>query len=174
MWAAQHLSFEKPMRWLTSGGAGTMGYGLPAAIGAQVAHPDKTVVCVTGDASILMNIQELSTAVQHRTPVKVVLSNNGYMGMVRQWQELIHGGRYSHIYTAALPDFVAVARGFGWRARRVTQRSELDAALAECLASDHPYFLDVAVAAQENCFPMIPAGCGHQQVMLGKDRVYAQ
>ncbi|WP_457446077.1 biosynthetic-type acetolactate synthase large subunit [Roseateles sp. P5_E4] len=174
MWAAQHLSFEKPMRWLTSGGAGTMGYGLPAAIGAQVAHPDKTVVCVSGDASILMNIQELSTAVQHRTPVKVVLSNNGYMGMVRQWQELIHGGRYSHSYTAALPDFVAVARGFGWRARRVTQRSELDAALAECLASDQPYFLDVAVVAQENCFPMIPAGCGHQQVMLGKDRVYAQ
>jgi len=172
MWAAQHLRFERPYRWLTSGGAGTMGYGLPAAIGAQIAHPDKTVVCVSGDASILMNIQELSTAVQHRTPVKVVLSNNGYMGMVRQWQELIHGGRYSHSYTEALPDFVAVARGFGWQARRVDRRDELDAALAECLASDGPYFLDVHVSAEENCFPMIPAGHGHHELLLGKDRPY--
>ncbi len=170
MWAAQYLKFEQPMRWLTSGGAGTMGYGLPAAIGAQVAHPDKTVVCVSGDASILMNIQELSTAMQHRTPVKVVLSNNGYMGMVRQWQELIHGGRYSHSYTEALPDFVAVARGFGWQARTVSRRDELEAALAECLASEGPFFLDVHVAAEENCFPMIPAGAGHHEVMLASDR----
>ena len=170
MWAAQYLQFEKPMRWLTSGGAGTMGYGLPAAIGAQIAHPEKTVVCVSGDASILMNIQELSTAMQHRTPVKVILSNNGYMGMVRQWQELIHGGRYSHSYTEALPDFVAVARGFGWQARSVSRRDELDAAIAECLASDGPYFLDVHVAAEENCFPMIPAGAGHHEVMLASDR----
>ncbi len=170
MWAAQYLQFEKPMRWLTSGGAGTMGYGLPAAIGAQIAHPDKTVVCVSGDASILMNIQELSTAMQHRTPVKVILSNNGYMGMVRQWQELIHGGRYSHSYTEALPDFVAVAKGFGWQARIVNRRDELDAAIAECLASDGPYFLDVHVAAEENCFPMIPAGAGHHEVMLASDR----
>ncbi len=170
MWAAQYLKFEQPMRWLTSGGAGTMGYGLPAAIGAQVANPEKTVVCVSGDASILMNIQELSTAMQHRTPVKVILSNNGYMGMVRQWQELIHGGRYSHSYTEALPDFVAVARGFGWQARSVSRRDELDAAIAECLASDGPYFLDVHVAAEENCFPMIPAGAGHHEVMLASDR----
>ncbi len=170
MWSAQYLKFERPMRWLTSGGAGTMGYGLPAAIGAQIAHPDKTVVCVSGDASILMNIQELSTAMQHRTPVKVILSNNGYMGMVRQWQELIHGGRYSHSYTEALPDFVAVARGFGWQARTVSRRDELDAAIAECLASDGPYFLDVHVAAEENCFPMIPAGAGHHEVMLASDR----
>ncbi|WP_084688615.1 biosynthetic-type acetolactate synthase large subunit [Paraburkholderia oxyphila] len=170
MWAAQYLKFEEPMRWLTSGGAGTMGYGLPAAIGAQIAHPDKTVVCVSGDASILMNIQELSTAMQHRTPVKVVLSNNGYMGMVRQWQELIHGGRYSHSYTEAVPDFVAVARGFGWQARTVKRRDELDAAIAECLASTGPYFLDVHVTAEENCFPMIPAGAGHHEVMLGSDR----
>jgi acetolactate synthase-1/2/3 large subunit len=168
MWAAQYIDFEAPMRWLTSGGAGTMGYGLPAAIGAQIAHPDKTVVCVSGDASILMNIQELSTAMQHRTPVKVILSNNGFMGMVRQWQELIHGGRYSHSYTEALPDFVAVARGFGWQARSVERREELDAAIAECLASEGPYFLDVHVRAEENCFPMIPAGAGHQEVMLGK------
>ncbi len=167
MWAAQHLKFEKPMRWLTSGGAGTMGYGLPAAIGAQIAHPDKTVVCVTGDASILMNIQELSTAMQHRTPVKVILSNNGYMGMVRQWQELIHGGRYSHSYTEALPDFVAVARGFGWQARTVSRREDLDAAIAECLASPGPFFLDVHVSAEANCFPMIPAGAGHHEVNLG-------
>ncbi len=168
MWAAQYIAFDEPMRWLTSGGAGTMGYGLPAAIGAQIAHPDKTVVCVSGDASILMNIQELSTAMQHRTPVKVILSNNGYMGMVRQWQELIHGGRYSHSYTEALPDFVAVARGFGWQARTVSRREELDDAIAECLASEGPYFLDVHVKAEENCFPMIPAGAGHQEVMLAR------
>lgn len=170
MWSAQYLKFEQPMRWLTSGGAGTMGYGLPAAIGAQIAHPDKTVVCVSGDASILMNIQELSTAVQHRVPVKVVLCNNGYMGMVRQWQELVHGGRYSHSYNEALPDFVAVARGFGWQARSVERREELDEALAECLASDRPYFLDVRVRAEENCFPMVPAGAGHHEVILASDQ----
>ena len=166
MWAAQHLAFEAPRRWLTSGGAGTMGFGLPAAIGAQVAHPDRLVVCVSGDASIQMNIQELATAVQHRTPVKVVLSNNGFMGMVRQWQQLNHGGRYSHSYTDALPDFTMVARGFGWQARRVDRRDELDDALRECLDSDGPFFLDVRVAAEENCLPMIPAGCGHDQMLL--------
>lgn len=173
MWAAQHLAFDAPGRWLTSGGAGTMGYGLPAAIGAQVAHPGRLVVCVSGDASILMNIQELSTAVQHRAPVKVVLCNNGYMGMVRQWQELVHGGRYSHSYTEALPDFVAVARGFGWQAERVKERAGLDAALQRCLNSDAPYFLDVRVVAEENCFPMVPAGSAHNQVLLAKNRPYA-
>ena len=173
MWAAQHLRFEQPGRWLTSGGAGTMGYGLPAAIGAQVAHPEKRVVCVSGDASILMNIQELATAVQHRLPVKVVLSNNGYMGMVRQWQELHHGGRYSHSYTEALPDFVALARAFGWQARTVERREELDAALAECLASSGPYFLDVRVHGEENCFPMMAPGAGHHQITLAKGKVYA-
>jgi acetolactate synthase I/II/III large subunit len=168
MWAAQHLAFERPRRWLTSGGAGTMGYGLPAAIGAQVAHPGRLVVCVSGDASILMNLQEMATARQHRAGVKVVLCNNGHMGMVRQWQELHHGERYSHSYNACMPDFVAVAKGFGWEARRVERREDLDAALAECLASEGPYFLDVAVAPAENCFPMIPAGKGHQEVMLGR------
>jgi len=174
MWAAQHLGFDAPRRWLTSGGAGTMGYGLPAAIGAQIAHPGRLVVCVSGDASVQMNIQELSTALQHRTPVKLVLVNNGYMGMVRQWQELVHDGRYSHSYTEALPDFVAVARGFGWQARRVERREELEEALRECLDAPGPFFLDVVVAAEENCFPMIPAGCGHQQVMLGRGRVWSE
>ena len=170
MWAAQYLAPAAPGRWLSSGGAGTMGFGLPAAIGAQVAHPETLVVCVSGDASVLMNIQELSTAVQHRTPVKLVLSNNGYMGMVRQWQQLIHGNRLSHSYTEALPDFVALARAFGWQARRVSERAELDEALAECLASGGPFFLDVAVAAQENCFPMIPAGAAHHEIWLGEGR----
>ncbi|VWX56238.1 Acetolactate synthase large subunit [Burkholderiales bacterium 8X] len=172
MWAAQYLRFEQPGRWLTSGGAGTMGYGLPAAIGAQVAHPGRCVVCVSGDASVLMNIQELSTAIQHRTPVKLVLSNNGYMGMVRQWQELNHGNRLSHSWNEALPDFVALAKAFGWGARRVVRPAELDAALAECLAYDRPFFLDVQVVAEENCFPMMPSGHGHHRVMLSKDRWY--
>jgi acetolactate synthase-1/2/3 large subunit len=173
MWAAQYLPFERPRRWLTSGGAGTMGYGLPAAIGAQVAHPDGLVVCVSGDASVMMNIQEMSTAVQHRCPVKLVLSNNGCMGMVRQWQELHHGGRYSHSYPEALPDFVALARAFGWQGRRVSHVAELDAALDECLAAPGPYLLDVVVAQAENCFPMIPAGRGHHEIMLAKDRWFA-
>jgi acetolactate synthase-1/2/3 large subunit len=173
MWAAQYLAFERPRRWLTSGGAGTMGYGLPAAIGAQVAHPAATVVCVSGDASILMNLQELSTAVQHDAAVKVVLVNNGGMGMVRQWQALVHGGRYSHSRIEALPDFVAVARGFGWQARRVERRADLDAGLAECLASPGPFFLDV-VCAEEGCFPMIPAGRGHHELLLGPDRPYVE
>jgi acetolactate synthase-1/2/3 large subunit len=172
MWAAQYLPFEAPRRWLTSGGAGTMGYGLPAAIGAQIAHPDKLVVCVSGDASILMNIQELATAAQHRCPVKVVLSNNGCMGMVRQWQELHHGARYSHSYSEALPDFVALARAFGWQARRVDRADELDAALRECLLSAGPFLLDVVVEQAENCFPMIPAGRGHHEIMLSKARWY--
>ncbi len=174
MWAAQYLRFDTPRRWLTSGGAGTMGYGLPAAIGAQLAHPDRLVVCVSGDASVLMNIQELATAVQHRCPVKLILSNNGYMGMVRQWQQLQHGGRYSHSYTEALPDFVALAKAFGWSAARVTDPAELDTALDTCLSSPGPYLLDVGVAAQQNCFPMMPAGRGHQEIMLAEDRWYRE
>lgn len=166
MWAAQHLRIESPRSWLTSGGAGTMGYGLPAAIGAQVGHPGRTVVCVSGDASVLMNIQELSTAVQHGTPVKLVLSNNGYMGMVRQWQQLNHGNRLSHSWTAALPDFVALAKAFGWGAASVSDPAGLPAALETCLAHDGPFFLDVRVAQQENCYPMVPSGAGHHEVML--------
>jgi acetolactate synthase-1/2/3 large subunit len=174
MWAAQHLRFERPRRWLTSGGAGTMGYGLPAAIGAQIAHPEDLVVCVSGDASILMNIQELATATQHRTPVKVVLCNNGHMGMVRQWQQLNHGNRLSHSWNEALPDFVALANAFGWGARRVTDPAELSEALLECLDSSGPFFLDVQVATQENCFPMIPPGQGHHRMLLGNDRWYRE
>ncbi|BAO71470.1 biosynthetic-type acetolactate synthase large subunit [Bordetella bronchiseptica] len=174
MWAAQYLRFDRPNRWLTSGGAGTMGYGVPAAIGAQIAHPGKTVVCVSGDASVLMNIQELSTAMQHDVPVKIVLCNNGYMGMVRQWQELIHGGRYSHSYNASLPDFVALARAFDWGAARVERPQDLDAALAACLEHPGPYFLDVAVAEQENCFPMMPAGHGHHRMMLAEGQWYEE
>ena len=174
MWAAQHLGIESPRRWLSSGGAGTMGYGLPAAIGAQIAHPEALVVCVSGDASVLMNIQELSTAVQHGAPVKLILSNNGYMGMVRQWQQLIHGGRLSHSYTEALPDFVALAQAFGWQSRRVTRRAELDEALAHCLDTPGPQLLDVAVVAQENCFPMVPAGAGHHEVWLAEGQPYVE
>jgi len=172
MWAAQYMRFNAPNRWLTSGGAGTMGYGVPAALGAQVAHADRTVVCISGDASVLMNIQELSTAMQHELPVKVVLCNNGYMGMVRQWQELIHGGRYSHSYNESLPDFVALAKAFGWGAARVSDPARLDDALAECLAYPGPYFLDVCVSAETNCFPMMPAGVGHHRIMLDEDTWY--
>ena len=174
MWAAQYLRFERPGHWLTSGGAGTMGYGLPAAIGAQIAHPDALVVCVSGDASVLMNIQELSTAMQHRTPVKLVLCNNGYMGMVRQWQEMNHGNRLSHSWMEALPDFVALAKAFGWGAMRVADPAELPAAIDACMACDGPFFLDVQVAALENCFPMMPSGQGHHRVMLSKDRWYEE
>jgi acetolactate synthase-1/2/3 large subunit len=172
MWAAQYLSFERPYRWLTSGGAGTMGYGLPAAIGAQIANPEKLVLCVSGDASIMMNIQELSTAIQHRTAIKVILCNNGNMGMVRQWQELSYDGRYSHSIDETPPDFVALARAFGWKARRVAQRDVLADAINECISTDGPFFLDVHVDANENCFPMIPTGHGHHEVLLSKGNVY--
>lgn len=174
MWAAQHLRMQAPGGWLTSGGAGTMGYGLPAAIGAQVAHPAALVACVSGDASVLMNIQELSTAIQHRAPVKLIICNNGRMGMVRQWQELIHGGRLSHSYTEALPDFPALARAFGWQGRRVDRLADLDAALADCLDGDGPCLLDVAVMAEENCFPMVPAGAGQHEVWLAAGQPYRE
>lgn len=174
MWAAQYLQFKRPNRWLTSGGAGTMGYGMPAAIGAQIANPESLVLCITGDASILMNIQEMATAMQHKVPVKVILCNNLHMGMVRQWQELIHSERYSHSYNACMPDFVALAKAFGWQAATVSNPADLEQALQTCLTSEGPYFLDVRVQAQENCFPMMPAGYGHQQVMLSEDNWYVE
>ncbi len=174
MWAAQYLQPESPRSWLTSGGAGTMGFGLPAAIGAQVACPDRLVVCVSGDASILMNIQELSTATQHGTPIKVVLCNNGYMGMVRQWQQLNHGNRLSHSWNQALPDFVALAHAFGWGAARVDAPSELDGAIEHGLRHAGPFLLDARVAATENCFPMFRSGGSHHHILLADGQLYRE
>jgi acetolactate synthase I/II/III large subunit len=169
MWAAQFLKFDRPNHWLTSGGLGTMGYGLPAAIGAQVAHPQALVIDVAGEASILMNIQELSTAAQYRLPVKIFILNNQYMGMVRQWQELLHGGRYSESYTAALPDFVKLADAFGAKGRRVEDPAQLDDAILWMLEVPSAVILDVAVDPAENCFPMIPSGAAHNEMLLGPE-----
>ena len=167
MWAAQFFKFEKPYHWMTSGGLGTMGYGLPAAVGVQVAHPDALVIDVAGEASILMNIQEMSTIAQYRLPVKAFILNNQYMGMVRQWQELLHGGRYSESYTAALPDFVRLAGAFGAKGRRVTEPAELDDAIRYMIDTPGAVVLDVAVDELENCFPMIPSGAAHNEMLLG-------
>jgi acetolactate synthase I/II/III large subunit len=169
MWAAQFFKFDAPNHWMTSGGLGTMGYGLPAAIGVQIAHPEALVVDIAGEASILMNIQEMSTAAQYRLPVKVFILNNQYMGMVRQWQELLHGGRYSESYTAALPDFVKLAEAFGALGLRVERPAEIDAAIGEMLAADRAVILDVAVDPAENCFPMIPSGAAHNEMLLGPE-----
>jgi acetolactate synthase-1/2/3 large subunit len=166
MWAAQFLPFDQPNRWMTSGGLGTMGYGLPAAVGVQMAHPQATVIDVAGEASILMNIQEMSTAVQYRLPVKIFILNNKWMGMVRQWQELLHGGRFSESYTAALPDFVKLAEAFGGTGLRATTVDELDKAIADMLDTPGPVILDVAVDETEMCFPMIPGGAAHNEIML--------
>ena len=167
MWAAQFLPFEKPNRWMTSGGLGTMGYGLPAAIGVQIAHPGAPVVCVSGEASLMMCIQELSTAVQHRAPVKVFLLNNRYMGMVRQWQELLHGGRYAESYMDSLPDFVRLAESFGVTGLRATEPGELDEVIEKMMADPGPVIADIQVDPDENCFPMIPAGSAHYDMLLG-------
>ncbi|MCR9255627.1 MAG: acetolactate synthase 3 large subunit [Alphaproteobacteria bacterium] len=169
MWAAQHFHFEKPNRWMTSGGLGTMGYGLPAAIGVQMAHRDALVIDIAGEASILMNIQEMSTAVQYRLPVKVFILNNQWMGMVRQWQELIHGGRYSESYTEALPDFVKLAEGFHGVGLRATNVNELDDVILKMIETDAPVIADICVDEKENCFPMIPSGAPHYQMLLGPD-----
>ena len=169
MWAAQFFKFDEPYHWMTSGGLGTMGYGLPAAIGVQIAHPEALVVDIAGEASILMNIQEMSTAAQYRLPVKVFILNNQYMGMVRQWQELLHGGRYSESYTAALPDFVKLAEAFGAVGLRVERPAEVDSAISEMLAVDRAVILDVAVDPAENCFPMIPSGAAHNEMLLGPE-----
>ncbi len=169
MWAAQFLKFDKPYHWMTSGGLGTMGYGLPAAVGVQVAHPDSLVIDVAGEASILMNIQEMSTIAQYRLPVKAFIINNQYMGMVRQWQELLHGGRYSESYTAALPDFVKLAEAFGAVGRRVVDPADLDDAIREMIETPRSVVLDVAVDEAENCFPMIPSGAAHNEMLLGPE-----
>jgi acetolactate synthase-1/2/3 large subunit len=167
MWAAQFLPFNKPNRWLTSGGLGTMGYGLPAAIGAQIANPGALCIDVAGEASIQMNIQEMSTALQYRLPVKVFILNNQWMGMVRQWQELLHGSRYSESYSEALPDFVKLADAFGGVGLRATKVSEVDDVIAEMIATPRPVIVDMCVDQKENCFPMIPGGKAHNEMLLG-------
>ena len=169
MWAAQFIKFEKPNHWLTSGGLGTMGYGLPAAIGVQIAHPEALVIDVAGEASIMMNIQEMSTAAQYRTPVKIFIMNNRWMGMVRQWQELLHGGRYSESYSDALPDFVKLADAFGWTGLRATKPAEMDDVIKKMIETPGPVIVDVAVDEKENCFPMIPSGAAHNEMLLGPD-----
>lgn len=169
MWAAQFFKFEEPNRWMTSGGLGTMGYGLPAAIGAQIAHPKSLVVDIAGDASILMNIQEMSTAVQYRLPVKVFILNNQYMGMVRQWQQLLHGNRLSESYTEALPDFVMLAEAYGGVGIRCDKPADLDDAIMEMIRTPKPVLFDCRVAALANCFPMIPSGKAHNEMLLGED-----
>ncbi|CAN5564200.1 acetolactate synthase 3 large subunit [soil metagenome] len=169
MWAAQFLKFEQPNRWMTSGGLGTMGYGFPAAVGVQIAHPDALVIDVAGEASILMNIQELSTVAQYRLPVKIFILNNQYMGMVRQWQELLHGGRYAESYMESLPDFVKLAEAFGARGLRCHEPDKLDDTIKEMIALKHPVIVDVIVDQKENCFPMIPSGAAHNEMLLGPD-----
>ncbi len=169
MWAAQHFKFERPNRWMTSGGLGTMGYGLPAAMGVQIAHPDALVIDIAGEASILMNIQEMGTLAQYRLPVKVFILNNQYMGMVRQWQELLHGGRYSESYSDALPDFVKLADAFHAVGMRATGVDDLDRVIREMIATDRPVIADICVDQKENCFPMIPSGAAHNEMILGPE-----
>ncbi|MGA8228259.1 MAG: acetolactate synthase 3 large subunit [Xanthobacteraceae bacterium] len=166
MWAAQFFKFEEPNHWMTSGGLGTMGYGLPAAIGVQRAHPNALVIDIAGEASILMNMQEMSTAVQHRLPVKIFIINNQYMGMVRQWQELLHGGRYSESYTEALPDFVKLAEAYHAVGIRCDKPGELDAAIEHMIEVPKPVIFDCVVDPAENCFPMIPSGRAHNEMLL--------
>ena len=167
MWAAQHYKFDKPNRWMTSGGLGTMGYGLPAAVGVQVAHPNKLVIDIAGEASVLMTMQEMSTAVQYSLPIKIFILNNEYMGMVRQWQELLHDKNYSESYTAALPDFVKLAEAYGCVGIRATSPEELDDKIIEMVNTDRPVIFDCRVDKEENCFPMILSGKPHNQMLLG-------
>ena len=169
MWAAQHYKFNKPNRWMTSGGLGTMGYGLPAAVGVQLANPGKLVIDIAGEASVLMTMQEMSTAVQYRLPIKIFILNNEYMGMVRQWQELLHEKNYAESYTAALPDFVKLAEAYGCVGIRAKAPDELDEKIKEMLATDKPVIFDCVVDKKENCFPMIPSGKPHNQMILGPE-----
>ncbi len=167
MWAAQFYGFQEPNRWMTSGGLGTMGYGLPASVGVQLAHPKSLVIDIAGEASVLMTMQEISTAVQYRLPVKIFILNNQYMGMVRQWQELLHGGRYSESYSEALPDFVKLAEAYHAVGIRCDKPGDLDHAIKEMIAVDKPVLFDCVVDPKENCFPMIPSGRAHNEMILG-------
>lgn len=169
MWAAQFFRFNQPNRWMTSGGLGTMGYGLPAAVGVQVAHPKSLVIDIAGDASVQMTMQELSTAIQHDLPIKVFILNNEWMGMVRQWQQLLHGERYSHSYSASLPDFVKLAEAYGAMGLRASHPDELDGLIEEMIDTPLPVVLDCRVERSENCFPMIPSGKAHNEMILGQD-----
>jgi acetolactate synthase-1/2/3 large subunit len=171
MWAAQHFGFEKPNKWLTSGGLGTMGYGLPAAIGAQMGNPNALVIDIAGEASIQMNIQELATASQYRLPVKIFILNNQYMGMVRQWQELTYESRYSESYSDSLPDFVKLGEAYGWKGILIETRDQLDSGIAEMLAYDGPVIVDCRVSQLTNCFPMIPSGAAHTDMILQANEV---
>ena len=168
MWAAQHYKFDKPNRWMTSGGLGTMGYGLPAAVGVQIAHPGKLVIDIAGEASVLMTMQEMSTAVQYKLPIKIFILNNEYMGMVRQWQEILHEKNYSESYTAALPDFVKLAEAYGCIGIRANKPDELDGKIEQMLSVNKPVIFDCVVDKEENCYPMIPSGKPHNQMLLGK------
>jgi len=167
MWAAQHYHFEDPNRWMTSGGLGTMGYGLPAAVGVQMAHPDALVIDIAGEASVQMTMQEMSTAAQYELPIKIFILNNQYMGMVRQWQELLHGGRYAHTYSEALPDFVKLAEAYQCVGIRTEKPSELDDAIKEMITVKKPVIFDCRVEQMANCFPMIPSGEAHNEMLLG-------
>ncbi|KQS50996.1 acetolactate synthase large subunit [Sphingomonas sp. PP-F2F-A104-K0414] len=171
MWAAQHFGFEKPNKWLTSGGLGTMGYGLPAAIGAQLGNPNALVIDIAGEASIQMNIQELATASQYRLPVKIFILNNQYMGMVRQWQELTYESRYAESYSDSLPDFVKLGEAYGWKGILIETRDQLDSGIAEMLAYDGPVIVDCRVSQLTNCFPMIPSGAAHTDMILQANEV---
>ena len=167
MWAAQHFHFDEPNRWMTSGGLGTMGYGLPAALGVQVAHPDALVIDIAGDASVQMTMQEMSAAVQYDLPIKIFILNNAYLGMVRQWQELLHGGRYSHSYSESLPDFVKLAEAYGGVGFRAETPAELDDKIREMITIKKPVLFDCVVTHEENVFPMIPSGAAHNEMLLG-------
>jgi acetolactate synthase-1/2/3 large subunit len=169
MWAAQFFHFDEPNRWMTSGGLGTMGYGLPAALGAQVAHPGSLVIDIAGDASVQMTMQEMSCAIQHGLPIKIFILNNEWMGMVRQWQQLLHGERYSHSYSASLPDFVKMAEAFGCLGLRAETPDELDGKIGEMIAYDGPVLFDCRVTKEENCFPMIPSGKAHNEMIMAEE-----